>query len=204
MPDDRGAARHRGGGGAREREECARVRRERPVPVLVVGLERRADDAGRGGVHEHVERPERSDLLGDAGARRRSRARGSARRRARVAPRRSPRPACRLACSRSRPGGAERGEPERDRLPDPSRPARDEDGAPSNEVIRAFGSGSYAGADEGTVSQPMRDSGSRSPSLASDDACPSRSRSSIFSSPYFRTGWSSGRSSISSRTRARS
>ena len=39
--------------------------RHRPVPVLVLGLERGADDAGRGVVDQRVERPERGDLLDD-------------------------------------------------------------------------------------------------------------------------------------------
>ncbi len=57
---------HRRRRGARERQERPGVGRERPVPVLVVGLEGRADDAGRRRVHEHVERAERADLVRDA------------------------------------------------------------------------------------------------------------------------------------------
>ena len=42
------------------------VRVERPVPVLVLGLERWADDARGGVVDERVERAKCLDLLGDA------------------------------------------------------------------------------------------------------------------------------------------
>ena len=61
--DDRRAVRHLRRGDARELEQGARVRVQRPVPVLVLGLERGADHAGRGVVHEHVERAERRDLV---------------------------------------------------------------------------------------------------------------------------------------------
>ena len=49
--------RHRRRGGSSEREQGARVRVHRPVPVLLVKLERRANHAGRGIGDEHVERP---------------------------------------------------------------------------------------------------------------------------------------------------
>ena len=110
-------ARHRRRGRAREGEEGARVRGQRPVPVLVLGLERGPDDAGRGGVDEDVERAERGDLVGDSlrgdvpahehrlGAERRAaRPRSPRRRRRRAcsrsrrAPRRAPRSGARSPC----------------------------------------------------------------------------------------------------------
>ena len=87
--DDRRPAGIDGAAARVEREQGARVRRERPVPVLVLGLERRADHAGRGVVDERVERAERGDLLRRA-PRRRCRGRAPARRRAPRAPPRSP------------------------------------------------------------------------------------------------------------------
>ena len=148
MPTIDAPSRHRGRGRAREREQRARVRGERPVPVLVLGLERRADDAGRGGVDEDVERAERRDLLGDPrrgdvaahehrlGAELAQLGRGLL----------GGRVSAHVADRDAR--GAERGEAERDRLADPARPARHEDGR-ALEGHSAFGSGSYAGADDG-------------------------------------------------------
>ena len=86
--------------------------------MLVLGLERRTDDAGRRGVDEDVERPERGDLLGDA--RRGDVPAHEERLRAERA---------QLGCSLlgrrvaahvadRDPRGAERREAERDRLPD--------------------------------------------------------------------------------------
>ena len=93
-------------------------------------------------------------------------------------------------------------EAERDRLADPPRPAGHEDRG-ALEAHSRRGSGSYAGAEDGIVSHPMRERGSRVPSSAFEDACPSRSSSSIFSSPYRRTGWSSAAGPRSARGRAR-
>ena len=79
-------------------------------------------------------------------------------------------------------------EPMRDRLPDPARAARHEDGG-ALEMAYGF-SGSSAGAVLGIVSQPGLVRGSRGPSSAFEDAYPSRSRSSAFSSAYRRTSGS--------------
>ncbi len=124
-----------------EREERAGVRGERPVPVLVLGLERRADDAGRGRMDEHVERPELGDLLcnarrGDVSAHEDRLGAERTQLRCRLLRRRV---AAHVA-DRD-PRRAERGEAERDRLPDAARPARDEDGG-ALERHSAFGSGS--------------------------------------------------------------
>src|SRR5204863_7081305 len=95
-------------------------------------------------------------------------------------------------------------EAERDLPSDPARAARDEDGRALEEAHRRGGSGLEAGAELGISSQPMRVRGSGSPSSAREEAWPTRSRSSIFSSPYRRVELSGGRSLISSSTRARS
>ena len=55
-PDDRGARRICGATDAGQRQQRAGVRGHRPVPVLVLGLERGPDHAGGGVVDEHVER----------------------------------------------------------------------------------------------------------------------------------------------------
>ena len=66
MRDERRARLHLRRRGAGEREKGARVRGHRPVEVLVGGLERRADNARRGRVHDRIEWPEPGDLVGDA------------------------------------------------------------------------------------------------------------------------------------------
>src|SRR5439155_9793119 len=92
---------------------------------------------------------------------------------------------------------AEPREPERNRLADPARPARDEHRAALEGPHLRRGSGSYAGAELGTSSQPIRERGSRPPSSAFEDAYPSRSRSAICSSAYSFSGWPSGSSRTS-------
>ncbi len=187
MPRIDAPARHRRSRRPRQREERSRVRRQRPVPVLVLGLEGGTDHTGRSRMDEDVERPELGDFLRDAGrgdvpahenrlCAERSQLRGGllgGRVAAHVADRHTRR--------------AERREAERDRLADAARPAGDEDGR-ALEAHSALGSGSYAGAEDGIVSHPIRLNGSRSPLSAREDACPRRSRSSIFSSPYLRVG----------------
>ena len=126
--DDRGAVAASRRGRAREREQRPGVRVHRPVPVLVLGLERRPDDAGGGVVDEDVERAERRDLLDDLRLTRRCRARAPALRRPRGSPPRPPRRPCRCGGSRSRPARRRRGEAERDRAADPARAAGHEDG----------------------------------------------------------------------------
>ena len=188
-----------------EREERARVRGERPVPVLVLGLERGADDAGRRGVDEHVERPELGDLLGDAG-------RGDVSahedrlgaERAQLR-RRSPPPGRRRACSRS-PRVSRRATAKRSAIafPMPRDPPVTRTEAPV-ERHSAFGSGSYAGAEDGIglPADPARAARARRSRRATTRARDGRGAP---SSPRRtrRTGWSSGRSSMSSRMRARS
>ena len=174
---------HRGRDDPRQREQGARVRVQRPVPVLVLGLERGADDACRGVVDEDVERPERRDLLLD--------------------PRRRDVPADedRLGAERAELvcgllGGGVRAEvadrhgrralarqAQRDRLPDPARPSGDEDAAAGRAHRSPRGSGSDAVADDGIVSQPIRSRDSGSAFSDFVEANPSRSSSSIFSSP---------------------
>ena len=168
-------------GGAGEREQRARVRVMRPVPVLVLGLERGADDAGRRVVDERAQRPELADLARDAlggdvaadehrlgalGAQLLGGFLGRL-----VVPHVADRDARR----------AEVGEAERDRLADPPRAARDEDGG-ALEAHSFRGSGRSAGAALGIVSQPGRVRASRGPSSAFEDAYPRRSRSSACSS----------------------
>ncbi len=150
--------------------------------MLVIGLERGPDDPGRGIVDEDVERTERLDLLEDTarrdvpphedrlGAERAELLGGLLRSavRAEVPDRDAAGPLAREA--------------QRDRLPDPARPARNEGGA-NGAQCSPRGSGSEAGAAEGIVSQPIRSRDSGSEFSAFDDANPSRSRSSTFSSP---------------------
>ena len=63
MRDDR-RARPASAGPRPGRARAGRARSlQRPVPVLLLGLERAADDAGGGVVDEHVERAERGHLL---------------------------------------------------------------------------------------------------------------------------------------------
>ena len=134
-------------------EQRPRVRRQRPVPVLVLGLERRPDHARRRVVDEHVERPELGDLRRARAPRRRCRAAAAARRR-------RPQLLSRLLgravvpqVPDRHPRGAVLGEPQRDRLADPARTARHEDGRPFEGAHRR-GSGSSAGAELGISSQP--------------------------------------------------
>ena len=158
--------------------------------MLVLGLERGADHAGRRVVDEDVERPEPRDLLehavgGDVAAHehRLGAERSQLRRRllgGRV----------RAHVADRDPGGAVAGEAERDRLADPARAARDEDG-PAHQPAR--GRGRETGADDGISSQPIRVRGSSgSSSSAFDEAWPRSSSRRIFSSPKRRTGSSCG------------
>ena len=102
--DDRRALRHLRRGGPRELQQRPGVRVHRPVPVLVLGLERRADHAGRGVVHEHVERPERGDLVEHALGRDVAAHEHDLGPERRAARRRSPPPRGRCGGSRSRSG----------------------------------------------------------------------------------------------------
>ena len=151
--------------------------------MLVLGLERGPDHARRGVVDEDVERAERRDLLRDR--RRRDVAadeHGLGAERAQL-----------LGGLLGRGVGAEVAdrdarravarEAQRDRPADPARAARDEDGA-RRALTPPRGSGCDAGADDGIVSQPIRLArlAARSP-RPSTRRSPSRSSSSIFSSP---------------------
>ena len=132
--------------------------------MLVVGLERRAGDAGRRVVDEHVERAERGDLRdhavgGDVAAHedhlgaKRSQLLSSRFR-------------CLVVSHVADPDalGAVAGEAERDRAADATRAARDED------VHVACGSGASADAELGISSQPSRRADSRGPSSAFEEA----------------------------------
>ena len=160
MRDDRRAARHLRRGHAREGEQRARVRGHRPVPVLVLGLERGADDAGRRVVDEHVERAERRDLLEHARRRDVAADEHGLRAERRDLRRRLLGRAVVAEVADRDARRAERGEAERDRPADPARAARDEDGRPL-EVIAAAGADPTPGAALGIVSQPSRVRGSR-------------------------------------------
>ena len=137
--------------------------------MLVLGLERRADDACRCVVNddgvravrrEFLDHPIRGDVAADEDGLGAScadllccRLRGSV-----------------VAQVAEHDAAGSRGrEMKRDRLADPSRPTRHEDGAGVGAHDRG-GSGSYAGAELGTCSQPGRERGSRPPSSAFDDA----------------------------------
>ncbi len=129
MPDHARALGHRGRGGPHEREQRARVGAVRPVPVLVLGLERGADDPGGGVVHEHVDRAELRDLGrdllgGDVAAQEDDL--GSERLELRGGLLGG---AVGAEVADDDAGRAFAREPQRDRLPDPSRAAGDEDGA---------------------------------------------------------------------------
>ena len=201
--DDRRAGRHLRRGRPGEREERARVRGERPVEVLVGGLERRADDAGRGAVDERVERAERGDLVGDAG-------RGDV---AADEHRLGAEPAQLLGGLLG--GGvvaqvADRdplrpvlGEASCDLPPDSARAARDQDGAAlgltsrvGSGLVRAAPSSGSAPSPAGSATRaaPRRPSTTRGRGGRAAPSSPRRSR---------RTGLSSGRSRTSSSTRAR-
>ena len=163
---------------ARERQEGPGIRVQRPVPVLVLGLERGLDHARGGVVDEHVERAELRGLLGhafggDVAAQEKRLGAGTAQLLGGllggpVVPQIADRDAL----------GPELGEAERDRLPDSPRAARHENGR-AVERHRRGGSGSSAGAALGISSHPGRSRGTRGPSCALEEACPSRSSRSI-------------------------
>ena len=128
-------ARHPRGDLTGEREQRAGVRVQRPVPVLVLGLEGWADDARRGVVDEDVERAELAHLLehplgGDVAAHEH-----------RLGAERA-QLLCRLLGGRVRAhvadrdaGGALAREAKRDRLADPAGAAGDED-RPAHQLLR--------------------------------------------------------------------
>src|SRR5918992_806508 len=170
--------------------------------MLLLDLERRPDHARGGVVHDDVESPEllhfpRDPFGGDVPAQEHRLGAEAAQLLGRLLGG----PVVAEVAERDLVG-AQLGEAERDGLTDPPRAARHEDGGAFKAHSRG-GSGSYSGAELGTVSQPMRLRGSRRPSRAVEDARPRRSRSAICSSAYLRTSLSSGSSSTSSRTRAR-
>ena len=126
--------------------------------MLVLGLERRPDDAGRRVVHERSDRPEIRDLAGDA-LRRDVAAHEN--RLGPFLPQLLGGRFGRLVVSQVADGDARRaqvGEAQGDLLADPPRPARHEDG---RALHRHRFSGLSAGAALGIVSQPIRVSDSR-------------------------------------------
>ena len=154
---------------AREREQRAGVRVHRPVPVLVLCLERGTDHAGGRVVHDDAVGAVRRELRDDA------RLRDLAAHEDRLAPGRA-HGLRRLLGGGVVPHVAEHDapravadEPERDRQPDPPCAAGDQHRR-AGEAHRACGSGSSAGAELGSSSQPGRERGSRPPSCAFEDA----------------------------------
>ena len=173
---------------------------ERPVPVLVLGLERRPDHARGRVVDEHVERAEERDLLEHAGggdvaadeqrlgAERAQLLGGRLGRgvRAEVAdrhPGRAERRRRRSAIALPIPRDPPVTENRRARTAYCStgleRGREKREGGISTRAPRA----ARAGAELGIPSQPSRLRGSAPPSSAFVDACPRSSSSSIFSSP---------------------
>ncbi len=174
--DDRRPALHRRRRRAREREQRACVRVHRPVPVLVVGLERGPDDARRRVVDDDAVRAGGGDLLDDLSRWRRCRARGRPRRRRRGSPRPQPRRPRRCAGSRARRASRRRaraGARSRARSPafPRSRGPRSPGGSsPARQrLVGRRGARQLRPAGPGARLAP--------PSSAFDDACPSRSSS---------------------------
>ena len=118
---------------------------------------------------EHVERPERGDLVedtlgGDVAA---DEDRLRAERRQLLGGLGGGRVGAEVADRDAR--GSELGKAQGDRLPDPPRSPGHEDRSPLEAHDRR-GSGAYAGAELGSSSQPIRSADSREPSSAFEDA----------------------------------
>ena len=180
------------GAHARASDRSARAfAAERPVPVLVLGLERRPDHAGGGVVDDDGVRPVRRELRRPPAATRRCRGRAPARR-----------PAARSSSAASSAARVVAHVAERDarraerRRAGARSPCRFPASRPSRgrtrpvERLIAAGSGSYAGAELGISFQPGRDRGSRLALLRlrgrvarAGRAAPSSRRA------YCRTGW---------------
>src|ERR671923_627620 len=169
--------------------------------MLVLGFQRGPDDARGGVVDEHVERTELRGLRGNPLGR------DVPAQEERLRPGRAQLlggllggPVVAEVADRD-PRRPSLSEPQRDRLADSTRATGHQDRG-AVEAHRRGGSGWSAGAELGISSQPGTSRRARGPSPALPEAWPSLSSSSIFSSAYCLTSWSSGRSSTSSRTRA--
>ena len=152
--------------------------------MLVLGLERRPDDAGRRVVDEHVERPEGRDLLldargGDVAAHEHRLGAERAELLGRLLGRRVRAEVADRDAS-TRPSRARRSAIA---LPIPRDPPVTRTRRPGRLTARRAAAGRDAVAEDGISSQPIRSRDSGSAFSAFVDAYPSRSSSSIFSSP---------------------